>query len=114
MTAPLDLAELRSRVTKGDIDTVLVVFPNLHGRLVGKRVVGTYFLEDVLGHEGMHDCNYLLANDLDQQPFPGYRNYSWERGYGDFSAVPDLGTLRLVPWLESTALVLCDVQTETG
>jgi glutamine synthetase len=114
VAAPLDLEDLRRLVDSGDVDTVLVVFPDLHGRLVGKRVVGSYFLEDVLGHEGMHDCNYLLASDLDMTPLPGYRNYSWERGYGDVSAVPDLETLRLVPWLEATAMVLCDVRSEAG
>lgn len=110
----LELDELRRLVASDSVDTVLVVFPDLHGRLVGKRVVGTYFLEDVLGREGMHDCNYLLASDLDMTPLPGYRNYSWERGYGDVSAVPDLDTLRLVPWLAGTAMVLCDVRSEAG
>ncbi|MDQ3986747.1 MAG: glutamine synthetase family protein [Actinomycetota bacterium] len=101
-------------VKDGDIDTVLVVFPDLQGRFMGKRVMGEFFLEDILGEEGMHACNYLLTVDVDMEPLPGYRFATWEKGYGDFQCVPDLNTLRVIPWLEKTALVICDVLTEEG
>ena len=99
------------RSPTGDVDTVLVAFPDLQGRLVGKRVTGRYFVDTVLDGS-IEACNYLLAVDVDMTPLPGYRAFNWEQGYGDFSAVPDLATLRLVPWLEKTALVLCDLVDE--
>jgi glutamine synthetase len=103
--------ELRELVGAGEIDTVLVVFPDLYGRLVGKRYAAEFFLASVLGH-GMHACDYLLACDMEMDPIPGYRFTSWERGYGDVHCVPDLSTLRRAAWLERTALVLCDVLSE--
>ena len=95
------------------IDTVLVCFPDLQGRLVGKRVTGHYFRDHVLA-EGIEACNYLLAVDVDMTPLPGYDFAGWEQGYGDFVCRPDLTTLRTIPWLEQTALVLCDLVDESG
>ncbi len=110
----LDLPALAALVDRGDIDTVLVVFPDLQGRFMGKRVTGHFFCDHVV-EEGTENCNYLLAVDVDMTPLPGYRYANWDLGYGDFRAVPDLSTLRLVPWLDKTALVICDlVDTETG
>ncbi|MBK9179667.1 MAG: glutamine synthetase [Acidimicrobiales bacterium] len=110
----LDLPTLADLVDRGDVDTVLVVFPDLQGRFMGKRVMGHFFCDHVVG-EGTENCNYLLAVDVDMTPLPGYRYANWDLGYGDFKAVPDLSTLRLVPWLEKTALVVCDlVDTESG
>ena len=76
---------------------------DMQGRLQGKRLSARFFLNEV-SHHGTEGCNYLLAVDVDMTPLPGYRAFNWEQGYGDFSAVPDLGTIRLVPWLEKTAL----------
>jgi len=104
-------AELRELITRGEIDTVLTVFPDLYGRLVGKRINARYFCEDILSH-GMHACDYLLACDMEMDPVPGYRFASWADGYGDVRCVPDLSTLRRATWLERTALVLCDVYDE--
>jgi glutamine synthetase len=112
MVAPrgkLRADELAVLIDDGSVDTVLVVFPDLHGRFVGKRVTGHFWLDHVSTAEGIEVCNYLLAVDVDMTPLPGYRFASWERGYGDVRAVPDLGTIRLVPWIERTALVICDV-----
>ena len=105
------LDELRASIGTGAVDTVLVVFPDLQGRLVGKRVTGGFFLERV-AEGSIEACNYLLAVDVDMTPLPGYRAFNWDQGYGDFSAVPDLSTIRMVPWLEKTALVLCDLVDE--
>ncbi|MGH7287596.1 MAG: glutamine synthetase, partial [Myxococcota bacterium] len=91
----------------GGIDTVVTALPDLYGRLVGKRITGHFFLDEVAQH-GMHVCDYLLACDMEMDPTPGYQFTSWETGYGDLHAVPDLGTLRRAAWLERTALVLCD------
>lgn len=104
---------LRDLVQQGEIDTVLAVFPDLYGRLVGKRYTGEFFCDHVLG-AGMHACDYLLACDMEMDPVPGYRFASWEKGYGDVRCVPDLGTLRRATWLERSALVLCDVYEEPG
>ena len=109
----LTLDELRSAVEDGSIDTVVVAFTDMQGRLMGKRMHGEYFLDDV-GDHGAEGCNYLLALDMEMEPVPGYSIASWERGYGDFSLRPDLGTLRRIPWLEATALVLCDIEWHDG
>src|SRR2546425_11448708 len=106
-------AELRELVSRGEIDTVLTVFPDLYGRLVGKRIVGRYFTDEVLA-DGMHACDYLLACDMEMDPVPGYRFASWADGYGDVRCLPDLTTLRRATWLERTALVLCDAVVEEG
>jgi len=103
--------ELRAQVAAGAIDTVLVTFPDMQGRLVGKRVTGTYFVDNVLS-SSIEVCNYLLAVDVDMNPLPGYRFANWDQGYGDVSCIPDLTTLRPVPWIERTAIVLCDVVDE--
>ena len=107
----LDLERLRSMVADGAIDTVVVAFPDNQGRLMGKRVMGGYFI-DVVAEGSAEACNYLLAADVEMNPLPGYRSFNWDQGYGDFSLVPDLSTLRLLPWLEKTALVLCDLVDE--
>jgi glutamine synthetase len=110
----LDLATLRREVEAGAIDTVVTCFPDLYGRLVGKRITGHFFLEEVAGH-GMHVCDYLLACDMEMDPTPGYAFTSWATGYGDVHCTPDPGTLRRAAWLERTAIVLCDVaRTEPG
>src|SRR3954465_643343 len=96
------------------VDTVVVAFTDMQGRLMGKRYHVDFFLEEVeAGHEA-EGCNYLLALDMEMDPQPGYAMASWERGYGDFGLQPDLSTLRPIPWLEATALVLCDVVWADG
>jgi glutamine synthetase len=106
-------ADLESEIERGEVDTVLTVFPDMYGRLVGKRVTGRFFLEQV-ARGGMHACDYLLACDMEMDPVPGYAFASWEKGYGDVHCVPDLATLRRAAWLPRTALVLCDVVTDGG
>ncbi len=113
MSDQADPSALESLIRKGDVDTVLTVFPDGMGRLMGKRVVGRYFLDRVL-EDGVHACIYLFTVDMEMEPLPGFTLTSWERGYGDMKMVPDLGTWRLVPWLPRTALVFCDVYTEEG
>jgi glutamine synthetase len=105
------LEELTAEVEAGTVDTVVCAFTDMQGRLVGKREQAEYFLADTAEH-GLEGCNYLLALDMEMDPQPGYAMASWERGYGDFHLLPDLATLRRIPWLEGTALVLCDVAWE--
>jgi glutamine synthetase len=95
-------------VADDEIETVIAVFPDMYGRLVGKRVAARYFVDEVIGH-GMHACDYLLACDIDMDPVPGYAFTSWAKGYGDFRPIPDFDTLRIASWHPKTALVLCDV-----
>jgi glutamine synthetase len=109
----LSLEELRAEVGAGTIDTVVTAFTDMQGRLFGKRIVGDYFLDDVVSH-GVEGCNYLLALDMEMEPLPGYEMANWESGYGDFAIVPDMSTLRRIPWLDRTALVLCDVANHDG
>jgi glutamine synthetase len=109
----LTLDELRDQVEHGSIDTVVAAFTDMQGRLIGKREHAAFFLDESAEH-GIEGCNYLLALDMEMDPQPGYAMASWERGYGDFHLKPDLATLRRVPWLEGTALVLCDVAWEDG
>ncbi len=109
----LTLDELRAEVEAGTIDTVVAAFTDMQGRLMGKREEAHYFLAESVEH-GLEGCNYLLALDMEMDPQPGYEMASWARGYGDFHLTPDLATLRRVPWLPGTALVLCDVDWEDG
>jgi len=103
----LALPQLRAEIESGAIDTVITALPDLYGRLVGKRITGHFFLDEVASH-GMHVCDYLLACDMEMDPTPGYAFTSWDTGYGDLHAVADLATLRRAAWLPRTALVLCD------
>src|SRR5581483_5122028 len=107
MGGNLGFDELKAEVASGSIDTVLVAMVDMQGRLVGKRFEARYFVD--AAHAETHGCDYLLANDIDMEPVPGYRAASWDKGYGDFVMKPDLSTLRRVPWLDGTALVLCDI-----
>ncbi|MHB8643963.1 MAG: glutamine synthetase family protein [Gaiellaceae bacterium] len=109
----LSVEELRADVETGAIDTVVCAFADMQGRLMGKREQAEYFLDESVEH-GLEGCNYLLALDMEMDPQAGYAMASWERGYGDFHLTPDLSTLRRIPWLEGTALVLCDVDWEDG
>jgi glutamine synthetase len=109
----LSLDDLRKEVRDGTIDTVVTAFTDMQGRLFGKRIQAEYFLDDVV-EEGVEGCNYLLALDMEMDPIPGYEMANWEDGYGDFAFVPDMGTLRRIPWLDRTALVLCDVANHDG
>jgi len=117
-TGLIDIPTLTRLVDEGEVDTVVVAFVDLQGRLLGKRVTGRFFLDHVVGEvdgegrpcgEGIEACNYLLTTDVDMNVLEGFRYSNWDTGYGDFCAVPDLATLRITPWLERTALVLCDV-----
>jgi glutamine synthetase len=107
----LTLEELRG---DSSIDTVIMAFTDMQGRLLGKRLHRDFFFEQVEHGHGTEGCNYLLALDMEMDPVPGYEIASWERGYGDFNLLPDLTTLRRIPWLEATALVLCDVSLLDG
>jgi glutamine synthetase len=112
MKGILDQGELKRLIKAGDIDTVVVGFPDMQGRLLGKRVSGAFFLDSVI--KETHACDYLLAVDMEMEPVPGFKAASWDLGYGDFTIRPDLATLRLTPWLEGTALVLGDVCDHHG
>ncbi len=106
--------ELKDLVARGEVDTVIVAFTDMQGRLMGKRLHAEFFVEEMdAGHE-VEGCNYLLALDMEMNPQPGYEMASWERGYGDFDLEPDPASLRRIPWLEGTALVLCDVVWHDG
>jgi glutamine synthetase len=108
----LTVDELAELAHAGEIDTVLCMFTDLQGRFMGKRILPDFFLEEVLGAEGLHACLYLLAIDMEMEPLPGYAYASWETGYGDFRMIPDLSTLRMYPWIDKTAMVLCDIADE--
>lgn len=109
----LSIETLRSEISSGKIDTVIVAITDMQGRLVGKRIHGQYFLDDVL-HHGTEGCNYLLAVDMDMNTVSGYEMSSWDRGYSDFVMEPDMSTLRRVPWQEGAAMVLADVKWLDG
>ena len=104
----MDLAELRGHVDEGRVDTVVCGFPDLYGRLLGKRLDAGFFLERA--GDGTHACDYLLTVDMEMEPVAGYTFANWEKGYGDLHLVPDPGTLRIAAWLDRTAIVLCDAR----
>ena len=107
MPSDMTLEILKSEAEAGTIDTVLVCFVDMQGRLMGKRFHVSNFLESA--HEETHCCNYLLATDLEMATPDGYASASWRRGYGDYVMKPDISTLRRMPWLEGTVMVLCDI-----
>ena len=107
MAGKLTFDALKQAVAAGEIDTVLAVQTDMQGRLMGKRFQAEFFVESAF--EETHSCNYLLATDQEMETVDGYKSTSWEAGYGDFTMKPDLNTIRRIPWLERTALVLCDV-----
>ena len=107
MSTTYTFDDLKQDVAAGRIDTVLACLVDMQGRLMGKRFHAQFFVES--GWEETHGCNYLLATDLEMETVAGYKATSWEKGYGDYTMKPDLSTLRRIPWLEGTALVLCDV-----
>lgn len=107
----LERVELAKLADSGEIDTVLAVFPDIYGRLLGKRFEADYFIAQI-AEGGTHACDYLLTVDMEMEPVPGYDFANWQKGYGDFHLVPDLGTLRRASWLLRTAIVLCDVRSE--
>jgi len=109
----LTLEQLRVEVSEGEIDTVVLAFTDMQGRLQGKRLAADYFLDDVVGH-AVEGCNYLLAVDVEMNTVGGFAMSSWERGYGDFVLTPDMETLRKIPWYENTALVLADLGWHDG
>jgi glutamine synthetase len=109
----LTLDELEKAIGDGTIDTVVTAFTDMQGRLIGKRIQGEFFIDEVSKH-GIEGCDYLLALDMEMDPVPGYEMANWEEGYGDFGIAPDLATLRRIPWLDSTAMVLCDVVNHDG
>jgi glutamine synthetase len=107
MAGNIGFEDLKRAVKAGAIDTVILAMVDMQGRLVGKRFHAQYFVD--AAHKETHACDYLLANDIDMEPVPGYAVASWDKGYGDFVLRPDLATLRRLPWLDGTALVIADV-----
>ena len=105
--------ELKRRVNDGEIETVISAICDMQGRLVGKRVTASFFIDHLLEH-GTHFCTYLLGTDMEMETPDGFPTMNWESGYGDYLAVADWSTLRVIPWLEKTALVLADATDATG
>jgi glutamine synthetase len=109
----MNLDDLRKAVDDGTVDTVLLVFADMQGRLTGKRLVGSHFVHDVIEH-GAEACNYLLAVDVEMNTVDGYAMSSWDTGYGDFEMKPDFSTLRPVSWIPGTAMCMADLQWHDG
>ena len=104
----MTIEALRVAIASGTVDTVVLALTDMQGRLQGKRLHAPYFLDEVLAH-GSEGCNYLLAVDVEMTTVSGYAISSWDRGYGDFAMIPDMSTLRRLPWQPGTALVLADL-----
>jgi glutamine synthetase len=110
---PLQLEELRQMVRDGRIDTVIVALTDMQGRLLGKRVQAEAFLKGVVDH-GIHFCTYLLGTDMEMNTPDGFKLMNWETGYGDWIGREVWETTRILPWLEGTAIVLCDATDDDG
>jgi glutamine synthetase len=109
----MDSPTLVKKIKTGEIDTVIVAFPDVWGRLVGKRFTGKFYQESVAAH-GTHCCNYLLTVNMEMDPQDGFKLASWDKGYGDFVMQPDPSTFRVLPWQPATALVICDFAHHDG
>jgi glutamine synthetase len=114
MTGPgiITVDELKAKIATGEIDTVVTAVCDMQGRLVGKRVTGSFFVEHCLDH-GTHFCTYLLGTDMEMNTPDGFETMNWQSGYGDYLARSDWDTLRIIPWLEKTALVMADAVDES-
>ena len=112
MPGNLTFEQLKRDVEAGGIDTVLACQVDMQGRLMGKRFHARHFVDGA--HEETHCCNYIVATDMEMETVPGYKSTSWAGGYGDYTMKPDMATLRRIPWLEGTALVLCDLLDHSG
>jgi glutamine synthetase len=104
----LTVEDVAARVDRGEIDTVVVAITDMQGRLQGKRFHARHFLDEVAAH-GTEGCNYLLAVDVEMNTVDGYEMSSWSRGYGDFAMIPDVATMRDMPWHPGSVLVLADL-----
>src|SRR4026209_377842 len=104
------LSELQQMIRDGRIDTLIVAITDMQGRLMGKRVQAQAFLDGVIDH-GAHFCTYLLGTDMEMNTPEGFALMNWETGYGDWIAAPVWDTMRVLPWLEKTAIVLSDTFT---
>jgi len=109
----MTLKQLTEKIRRSEIDTVVVVFPDVFGRLIGKRFAGDFFLKSVAKH-GTHGCNYLLTVNIEMDPMDGFQLANWEKGFGDFEWRPDFSTLRAIPWQPGAASVLCDLHHHDG
>jgi glutamine synthetase len=109
----MKLATLKTAIARKEIDTILVVFPDVFGRLVGKRLSAHHFVDQVLG-SGTHVCNYLLTLNMEMEPLSGFKLANWESGFGDFEMRPDMASLRLMPWLPGSAMIICDLYHHGG
>jgi glutamine synthetase len=105
----MTIDELKDQMRAHAIDTVIAAFPDMYGRLMGKRFTARYFVDTVAAH-GTHGCNYLLTLNMEMDPLDGFKLASWDQGFGDFHLVPDLATLRPLPWQQGAAMVICDLQ----
>src|SRR6185312_16213031 len=112
-TAPLEVDRLRELIGTGDIDTVVVAFTDMQGRLQGKRIHAQFFLDSVLGH-GTEGCNYLLTVDVEMNTVGGYDITSWDKGYGDMRFDLDLDTIRRLPYREGSVMIQCDLSMVDG
>ena len=104
---------LKRKIKAGELDTIIVVAPDVFGRLVGKRFTAEFFLNQVARH-GTHGCNYLLTVNVEMDPMDGFKLASWEKGFGDFEMRPDLSSIRALPWQPGAAMVLCDFHHDDG
>jgi glutamine synthetase len=107
--APLTISKLSSKISNGEVETVIMAFVDHYGRLLGKRFDADFFLESAL-EDGTHCCDYLMTTDMEMEPVQGYKSANWELGYGDFHLVADMKTLRVLAWQHKTALVFCDIK----
>jgi glutamine synthetase len=109
----LSVDQLRAAIDAGEIDTVILGFTDMQGRLQGKLLHAQFFLDSVLEH-GTEGCNYLLAVDVDMNTVDGYDITSWEKGYGDMLFEADLETIRRLPYRPGSVLIQCDLSLTDG
>jgi len=103
----LSVHDLRRRINEGDIDTVVIAFTDMQGRLQGKRLHAVYFAEHVLDH-GTEGSAHLLAVDVEMNVSDRYAMSSPDKADGGIRLVLDPQTIRLLQHQPGTVIVQCD------
>jgi glutamine synthetase len=112
-SAATDAGGLSASLDDPSLREVEIAWPDHFGHTLGKRIPASGFLERAR-RERFGFCDATLSWDAVAEVHSGSRLTDWHTGFPDLYAVPDVTTVRRVPWRDATAHVIGDVQTHSG